>query len=98
MIKASSGEEGLRLAERERPSLIILDLLMPELDGFAVVDRLRSAESTSAIPIVILTSKSMSADDKKRLDGRITYLAEKAEFDADAFVDLVRALCPTPVA
>jgi len=98
VLKASGGKEGLLLAEQELPSLIILDLLMPGVDGFTVVERLRSNDSTSAIPIIILTSKSMTADDKQRLEGRITYLAEKVEFDVNALVNLVRSLCPTPVA
>ena len=66
--------------------------LTPELR--AVVERLRSSESTSAIPIIILTSKSMTTADKQRLMGRINYMGEKAEFDSDAFVGLVRSLCP----
>jgi threonine synthase len=78
--------------------LIILDILMPVLDGFAVVDRLRADPATAQIPIVILTAKSMSREDKERLNGQISYLAQKGEFDRAAFVELVRAFCaPTTV-
>jgi signal transduction histidine kinase/CheY-like chemotaxis protein len=94
VLKASGGEEGLSAAHRERPALIILDLLMPEVDGFTVVERLRASPSTAAIPIVILTSKSLTPDEKTRLHGEITYLARKSEFSRAAFVALVRGLLP----
>ena len=56
VVIAHDGEEGLKLAERERPDLIYLDLRLPKLDGFQVLERLRSGPSTSVIPVVILTN------------------------------------------
>jgi two-component system, NtrC family, sensor kinase len=96
VLKARSGEEGLTLASRERPSLVLLDLLMPDLDGFAVVERLRADPSTADLPIVILTASSMSAADKERLNGQISFLARKSEFSRADFLDLVRRFCPLP--
>jgi signal transduction histidine kinase/CheY-like chemotaxis protein len=93
LLRATAGEAGVALARRELPRLIILDILMPVLDGFAVVDRLRADPATAQIPIVILTAKSMSHEDKERLNGQISYLAQKGEFDRAAFVELVRAFC-----
>jgi CheY-like chemotaxis protein len=92
VLKATSGEQGIALAESERPAMIILDLLMPEVDGFAVVEALSAKEATSDIPIVVLTSKSMSPADKARLNGKIAYLAQKTEFDRRRFVELVRRI------
>ena len=89
MLTATGREQGLDKARSERPAIILLDLLMPGMDGFAVVERLRTDPVTAAIPIVILTSKTMSAGEKQRLNGRISYLAEKGDFDRDALVDLV---------
>jgi putative two-component system response regulator len=57
--------------------LVILDLLMPEMDGFAVVERLRGDAATADIPRVILTSRSMAQDEKDRLNGQISLLAHK---------------------
>jgi CheY-like chemotaxis protein len=72
--------------------------MMPDMDGFTVVERLRAEPATAAIPIVILTSKTMTAEDKARLNGQISYLAEKGQFSPAAFVDLVRRFCkPAPV-
>jgi signal transduction histidine kinase/DNA-binding response OmpR family regulator len=92
MLRAYGGEEGLVIARREVPALIILDLLMPEVDGFAVVEQLRADHVTAAIPIVILTSKSLTPDEKERLNGEIAYLARKGEFSRGAFIELVRGL------
>ena len=97
VLTATGGEAGLALARQERPALVILDLLMPEVDGFAVVERLRADPATAAIPIVILTSKAMTRKEKERLNGEINYLARKGEFNRAAFLELVRGLCPAPV-
>ena len=97
VLKAHGGEEGLAVAHREAPALIILDLLMPEVDGFAVVERLHADPATAAIPIVILTSKSLTPDEKERLNGEIAYLAHKSEFSRTAFVELVQRLLPEEV-
>jgi len=94
VCKAAGGAEGLAVARREVPALIILDLLMPEVDGFAVVERLRADPATAAIPIVILTSKSLTADEKARLNGEIACLAHKGEFTRETFVELVRGVLP----
>ena len=75
---------------------MILDLLMPEVDGFAVVERLRADPATAEIPIIVLTARAMSPADKARLNGRISHLAEKGAFDRAAFVDLVRRLAAAP--
>jgi signal transduction histidine kinase/DNA-binding response OmpR family regulator len=94
ILKAHGGEEGLAIANRERPALIILDLLMPEVDGFAVVERLRADPATAAIPIVILTSKTLTPDEKERLNGKVTCLAQKGEFSGAVFVGMVQGLLP----
>ena len=92
VLTATGGEQGLELARRELPAVVLLDLLMPGIDGFAVVERLRADPATAAIPIVILTSKTMTPDDKHRLNGQISYLAHKGEFDREALIELVGRL------
>jgi CheY-like chemotaxis protein len=94
VLTAGGGEAGLEVARRERPALVIVDLMMPEVDGFAVVERLRADPETAGIPIVVLTSKEMRAEDKARLNGRINALAGKGGFDRTGFVELVRGLIP----
>jgi CheY-like chemotaxis protein len=95
VLRAGSGAEGIELARLEKPSLIILDLLMPGMDGFAVAAALRDDPATEQIPIVVLTSQSLSSEDRERLNSRVRYLAEKTGFDRARFVQLVRHLCAT---
>jgi CheY-like chemotaxis protein len=90
VIGAASGQEGLALIRERQPSLVLLDLLMPGMDGFEVVEALRAEPSTKSIPVVILTSKSMTPQDKERLQGRITYVARKTEFDLSGLAGLLR--------
>lgn len=61
-ISANNGKKGLELVRQELPDLIILDLMMPELDGISVCKQLRSDPQTKSIPIIILTAKSEEAD------------------------------------
>jgi DNA-binding response OmpR family regulator len=62
VISATSGEEALHRIERERPDLIVLDVMMPGLNGYEVCRRLRADERTREIPIIFLTAKDTLAD------------------------------------
>jgi CheY-like chemotaxis protein len=95
ILRATNGEHGIALAQQEAPSMIILDLLMPGIDGFAVVEQLRASLSTASIPIIVLTAKTMTREEKERLNGQISLLAQKAEFNRAAFVASVRAFVTT---
>lgn len=58
---ALNGAEGVRIAENDKPDLILLDIIMPEMDGFEVLRRLRGSEKTKSIPVIMVTARS---DDK----------------------------------
>jgi signal transduction histidine kinase/DNA-binding response OmpR family regulator len=90
VLGAATGQEGLALIRERQPSAVLLDLLMPGMDGFEVVEALRSDPDTKSVPVVILTSKSMTQQDKERLQGRITYVARKTEFDLSGLAGLLR--------
>jgi CheY-like chemotaxis protein/anti-sigma regulatory factor (Ser/Thr protein kinase) len=90
VLGAATGQEGLALVRERQPCAVLLDLLMPGMDGFEVVEALRADPDTKSVPVVILTSKSMTQQDKERLQGRITYVARKAEFDLSGLAGLVR--------
>jgi signal transduction histidine kinase/DNA-binding response OmpR family regulator len=90
VLGAATGQEGLALIRERQPSAVLLDLLMPGMDGFEVVEALRGEPDTKTIPVVILTSKSMTRQDKERLQGRITYVARKTEFDLSGLGGLLR--------
>ena len=91
-MKATGGTDGLTLAREHHPNLIILDLLLPDLDGFQVVDELKRHPKTADIRILILTCKTLSTEEKNRLNGRITDLKQKGDFNRAGFVAQVRAL------
>jgi CheY-like chemotaxis protein len=97
VVRAQGGEEGIDVALRERPALVILDLLMPGIDGFEVVEQLQADPRTADIPIVVLTSKAIGEADRERLHSRIAHLAEKGHFSRAEFVQLVRRCCRAPV-
>jgi signal transduction histidine kinase/CheY-like chemotaxis protein len=90
VLGAATGQEGLALIREQQPSAVLLDLLMPGMDGFEVVEALRADPETKSLPVVILTSKSMTQQDKERLRGRITYVARKTEFNLSGLAGLLR--------
>jgi signal transduction histidine kinase/DNA-binding response OmpR family regulator len=77
----SGGAEALSVIREVNPSVVLLDLLMPDVDGFEVVDALRADRRTAATPVVVLTAKTLSAADRRRLQGRIEFVASKGELD-----------------
>jgi signal transduction histidine kinase/CheY-like chemotaxis protein len=92
VARATNGEDGVELVRRERPSVVLLDLLMPGMDGFAVVERLRADPVVADVPIVVLTAKDMTAADRARLNGRISFLARKGTFREAELAALVSRL------
>ncbi len=90
VLKTYGGEEGVEVAKAEQPDVIILDLLMPGVNGFEVLDRLEKAPATKKLPIIIFTVKHLSAKEKQRLKGRIARLAPKQEYSPQRLVGMVR--------
>src|SRR5262249_24462869 len=76
-IAAASGAGGRARAPADRPAATFVELVMPGLSGFEVLDALRSDERTRSIPVVILTSKRLVPDDHRRLDGKVTAVLSK---------------------
>jgi CheY-like chemotaxis protein len=92
VVRAAGGEEGVRLVRSERPAVVLLDLLMPEVDGFDVVARLRADPLVAGVPIVVLTSKDVTPADQERLAGRIDFLAQKGTVGHGELIELVGRL------
>jgi threonine synthase len=70
----------------------LLDLMMPETDGFEVIEALRSDPATHNIPIIAVTAKALTPEEKRRLSGQIEKLLQKGEFLTDELLDEIRAL------
>ncbi|MEW5798940.1 MAG: response regulator [Bacteroidota bacterium] len=80
VLKAHNGKEGLVLAEREKPDLIILDLVMPELSGFNVAYQLKHNPATYTIPVMIMTSMEIDDETREQLQGFVVSLMRKSGF------------------
>ena len=75
--KALDGEAGLKMVAEEKPELILLDIIMPKLDGFSVLKRLKANEATKDIPVVLLTNLGQNEDvDKGQKLGAVGYLVK----------------------
>jgi threonine synthase len=92
IFEAADGHQALEIAQQELPELIILDLMMPELDGFAVLDALKADPRTAQLPVIVVTAKELSKDEKQRLSGRIKALMQKGEFMNDELLQEVQTL------
>ena len=77
VIKAYSGKAGINLAMNSNPDLIILDLMMPEVSGFDVIEKLRTHPKAKGIPIIICSAKELTPEDKKVLNGNILAIVQK---------------------
>lgn len=92
IFEAGDGKEALTLIEMEKPDLIILDLMMPEMDGFAVIDNLKRNPETANIPVIVASAKELTTNEKERLEGQIQSLMQKGDFLNDEFLGEVRSL------
>jgi signal transduction histidine kinase/CheY-like chemotaxis protein len=96
LIEASSGIEGAERARFERPALVFLDLIMPGRSGFEVLDELKSDPSTTAIPVVIHSSKPLGKEDYDRLGGRHVAVLPKSGKDRAAALTAIRDILREP--
>jgi threonine synthase len=92
LFEATNGKEAIELVNKEHPDLIILDLMMPELDGFSVMDALQKKPETAEIPIIVVTAKELTLNEKSRLQGHIQGLMQKGDFLNDGLLDEVKSL------
>jgi PAS domain S-box-containing protein len=90
VLRAYGGKEAIDVAQRELPDLIVLDLTMPEVNGFDVVDALHARPDTAKIPILVVTAKEITEEDRRRLNGSVTSIMGKAQLDRDGFRQEVR--------
>ena len=90
VLSAPDGKTGLILAKHEKPDFVVLDLLMPRMSGFEVVEELRDSAHTASIPIIILTAMDLSSADKKRLQERVNIICEKGSLNKKQFAEMVK--------
>src|SRR5438309_614211 len=92
VLVADGGKAGVELALKKKPDMIILDLMMPDVDGFEVVSKLRDDPTTAQIPILIYTAKNITSEDRERLQGNIQTIIQKGDFGKDRFLEMINNL------
>jgi DNA-binding response OmpR family regulator len=89
---AADGEEGLRSAQAERPDIILLDLIMPKLQGFEVLGRLKADDTTASVPVVILSNLGQEADVVRAMTAGAAAYFIKSNTSLSNLVEQVRAV------
>jgi len=90
VIPAVGGREAIELARSRRPDLVLLDLMMPDVSGFDVVEAIRSDKATASTPIMVLTAKDLTDADKRQLNGRVSNILQRGSTGASDLVSLLR--------
>ena len=90
VLRAYGGREAIDLALQELPDLIVLDLMMPDVDGFDVVEALSEHPDTARIPILVVTAKTITAENRMALNGDVALIIEKTELSHARFSAEVR--------
>jgi len=91
IAEASNGRVGLEQVHAMRPSLVLLDLMMPEMDGFQFLEALRADAANANIEVVVMTAKVLTAEDRRLLAGGVQRVLEKGEHNEASFLAAIRA-------
>lgn len=86
VLAAADGEEALRQVRAERPDLVLLDLIMPKIQGFEVLKALKEDPATAAIPVIVLSNLGQDTDVRRALDGGAVAYLVKANLSLDDLV------------
>ncbi|MBF0185629.1 MAG: cache domain-containing protein [Magnetococcales bacterium] len=94
VLEAVNGKEALRILADQIPDLFLLDLMMPEMDGFAVVEALQNHPQWRTIPVVIITAKDLLPEDRERLKEGIQYTIQKGSCSQEQLMQQIQRLLP----
>lgn len=93
IFEAEGGRQGIDLVRQYQPDLVLLDLMMPDVDGFEVLETIRADAELAETRIIVITAKSLTASERRRLTGRIELLLQKGSFmDDDLLEDILETL------
>jgi signal transduction histidine kinase/DNA-binding response OmpR family regulator len=98
VAEAANGCEALEALERAKPALVLLDLLMPDMDGFEVLERLNGDATWREVPVIIVTAKDLTPDDIERLNGRVAKVLQKGTYERRDLVRDIHAMIARQVA
>lgn len=80
VLRANNGRQALALMRQHRPALVLLDIMMPEMDGFAVLDRMRDENLIPGTAVIVVTSQALTAEDMARLNQGVSSVLEKGMY------------------
>jgi signal transduction histidine kinase/DNA-binding response OmpR family regulator/CHASE3 domain sensor protein len=92
VVEAENGRIGLERMVKSQPELILLDLMMPEMDGFQFLEELRKHKSWRSIPVIVMTAKMLTAEDRQRLNGSVEKILQKGEYSREELLREVHDL------
>ncbi len=92
VVEAENGRVGLQHFDAQKPSLILLDLMMPEMDGFEFVHELRRRDAQRTIPVIIVTAKDLTMEDRLKLNGYVEKLIQKGAYTSEELLQELRTL------
>jgi CheY-like chemotaxis protein len=98
VAEAADGREALAGLARARPAAVVLDLMMPGMDGFEVLEAMRSEAAWRDIPVVIVTAKDLNREEMARLNGCVERVFQKGAYDRVELIDTVRAMIARRIA
>ena len=90
--EAANGRLGLEMVQAAPPSLVLLDLMMPELDGFGFMEGLRQLPGCEHVPVIVITAKDLTAEDRARLNGETCRILQKSSFSPESLLAEIREL------
>lgn len=90
IFEAPDGTSGINLIRTEKPDLVLLDLMMPGIDGFTILDMMKADVELRDIPVIVITAKDLTSKDYKRLSGRVESLLQKGEFMEEELFESIR--------
>jgi CheY-like chemotaxis protein len=92
VVEAENGQVALERLDSEQPRLVLLDLIMPVMDGFEFLQAMRARPQLADVPVVVVTSKDLTADDRRRLYDRVQRVIQKGNYNRSDLVQEIRRL------
>jgi signal transduction histidine kinase/CheY-like chemotaxis protein len=92
VVEAENGRIGLERLAQKAPGIILLDLMMPEMDGFAFMEELRRRPEGRRIPVIVVTAKDLTEEDRRRLNGSVVQILEKGGYTTQELLDEIQRL------
>jgi CheY-like chemotaxis protein len=98
VTEAADGREALARLERATPAIVLLDLMMPGVDGFEVLEAMRREEAWRDIPVIVITAKDLDREELARLNGRAERVFQKGAYDRAELIGVVHRMIARRIA